>query len=161
MADAEIAFCESGSGRVSRLRRIRLCHKASLRLVRAAAKPIQPRHRSIERRHHIRNNGRRGGRLVPRPGVKGGSSARSVARRNRVVRAIARTVTWATELVAHAAENRPHVYIDVVIGKSRDSAVRFQRAEVIEISFDTKDPVACEQQLSTEADGPADLGTGC
>src|SRR5436190_4467025 len=86
-----------------------------------------------------------------------GGCGPSIARSNRVACAVA----WAAEFVAHAAENRPHIHIDLVIGKSRDPAVGFQGTEVIEISFDAEDPVARQQQLTAEADGPADLGAGC
>src|SRR5262245_53068090 len=68
---------------------------------------------------------------------------RSVARDNRAA--------GAAELVAHAAENRPHPHIDVVIGKIREPAVRMQGAEAIEVSFDAQHPVAGQQQLAAEA----------
>src|SRR5262245_14402205 len=74
----------------------------------------------------------------------------SVARGNRVA--------GAAELVAHAAEHRPHPHTDVVIGEILDPAVRMRGAEGVEVSFDAEDPVAGQQQLAAEPDGPANLG---
>src|SRR5262245_6199996 len=50
------------------------------------------------------------------------AALRSVARDNRAGGA------RAAELVADAAENRPHRHLDLVIGKIRNRAVRIQRA---------------------------------
>src|SRR6185369_12087909 len=96
--------------------------------------------------------------------TKSWCATRGAKRRRRRALSVAgnnRVTAGTVELVAHAAKNRPHRHVDVVIGEVRESTVRAHGAEHIEVSFNTEDPVAAEQQLATQADGPANLGVGC
>src|SRR5262249_15893790 len=141
--------------------------KAPLQLVRAA-KPRSAALSYNRAEYNIRSGRREGGRLVPNRMIvdsanfAGECSAFNAAVRSAPLRSVARSnrVARTAKLVAHAAENRPHRHIDVVIGKILDPAVRAERAEVIEITLDAHDPVA-EQQFPTEAGSPADSRAGC